>query len=220
MCYDETLKHKDIKIIISNCFGVGFDWNDPEFINAVKNREERLFEILDWMSNGGAKNYNQSVEFENNCCRGTYSRMFSGLNNYNYNLYEVRQNPYLSQHAKNILDMYFSGELKEKVTAERESKKNEVKTKQVKSGVVYLLNSGIYYKIGRTRNLPARIETLAVGVVAPFDIQLIHYFQSNDYSGDEKKLHDMFSHKRTDGEWFVLSSEDVDYIKSIKGSAK
>lgn len=220
MCYDETLKHKDIKIVISNCFGVGFDWNDPEFITAVKNREERLFEVLEWMSNGGAKKYNQSVEFENDCCRGTHLHIFNDLNNYNYNLFEVRQNPYLSQNAKDILDMYFSGELKEKANLEKRNKKEEPKTKSTKKrGVVYLINSGVYYKIGKTRNLPTRIDTLAVGVIVPFDIKLIHHFKSNDYSGDEKKLHDMFFDKRADGEWFVLSEKDVEYIMGIKDEA-
>lgn len=218
MCYDETLKHKEIKIVISNCFGVGFDWNDTEFIEAVKNREERLFEILEWMANGGAKNYNEAVEIEQEYCRGSYTRIFNDLSNTNYNLYEVRQNPYLSQRAKNILDMYFSGELKEKSRVEKEEKKREIKSKTTKkAGIIYLLNSGVYYKIGKTKNLPARMETLAVGVAAPFDIKLIHHFKTNDYSGEERKLHNMFADKRTEGEWFTLSEKDVNYICSLRG---
>lgn len=217
MCYDKKLKHKGISIIISNCFGIGFDWDDQEFISAIKNRDERLFEILDWIANGGAKKYNESIEFEYDYCRGSYSRIFSNLSNTGYNLYEVRQNPFLSQNAKNILDMYFSGELKEKASQEREAKKSETKTKQTKAGIVYLLNSGIYYKIGKTKNLPSRMESLAIGVIAPFDIKLIHHFKTNDYSGDEKMLHNMFSEKRVNGEWFILTDEDVSYICSMKG---
>lgn len=218
MCYDERLQYKGIQIVISDCFGVGFDWKDPEFIAAVKNREDRLFEVLEWMANGGAQKYNESVSFEYDYCRGSYSSIFSDLSRTGYNLYEVRQNPYLSQNAKDVLDMYFSGELKEKARLERDAKKSEVKTKNIKkNGIVYLLNSGIYYKIGKTKNLPSRMETLAVGVVAPFDIKLIHHFETDDYSGEEKRLHNMFSNKRDKGEWFILSNEDVNYICSLKG---
>lgn len=218
MCYEEKLQHKGIQIVISDCFGIGFDWDDPEFIAAVNNRDDRLFEVLDWMANGGAKKYNQSVVFEYDYCKGSYSNIFGGLSHTEDNLYEIRQNPYLSQKAKDILDMYFSGELKEKARLEKESRKGEVKSKNTKKrGIVYLLNSGIYYKIGKTKNLHARMEALAVGVIAPFDIKLIHHFISDDYSGDEKRLHDRFLEKRTDGEWFVLSEKDVEYICSIRG---
>lgn len=217
MCYSETMNHKGIKIIISDCFGVGFDWRDEEFKKAVENKEERLFEALRWMSNGGAKLYNDAVCFENDMCRGSYLSIYYNFTRCNYNFYEMRQNPYISERTKNLLDMFFSGELAKKAGEEREAKRTQPKPKKISRGIVYLLNSGIYYKIGKTKNLPARMESLAVGVIAPFNIKLIHHYTSNDYSVEESRLHNMFSEKRTDGEWFTLSKEDVEYICSLEG---
>lgn len=46
-------------------------------------------------------------------------------------------------------------------------------------------------------------------------VELIHTIISDDYSKTEKKLHEDFSHKRLNGEWFKLDLADVELIKSI-----
>lgn len=46
MCYSANLQHKGIEIIVSDCFGVGFDWKDKELKKAVENKDEKVWEIL------------------------------------------------------------------------------------------------------------------------------------------------------------------------------
>ena len=87
-------------------------------------------------------------------------------------------------------------------------------------GVVYLLvarsmrtdNGGRIYKIGRTNNLNARLDQLAV--VPPFETELVHSILTNDSRGAEQFFHTRFAGKRLLGEWFELSDEDVQFINS------
>lgn len=83
-----------------------------------------------------------------------------------------------------------------------------------KTGYVYLLkDDNDNYKIGLTKNLESRMKSFTS---LPYKIELIHYFESNNMSSDERKLHNKFSDKRISGEWFKLSTEDVEYIKNIE----
>lgn len=87
-------------------------------------------------------------------------------------------------------------------------------------GTVYLLRSGDYYKIGRTRqDVHKRVASLRTG--NPHTLTLIHHFPARDMYAAERKLHDLFQHKRLLGEengteWFRLNSRDIRHIKSIK----
>lgn len=77
----------------------------------------------------------------------------------------------------------------------------------------YLIKSQLgYYKIGFSSNVNRRFETL--NKATPDSLKLIHVIKTWQYRDVEKYLHDKFEHKRYDGEWFKLSDEDVDYIKS------
>jgi hypothetical protein len=44
---------------------------------------------------------------------------------------------------------------------------------------------------------------------------LIGWFDCDDMRQAERMLHDQFAEKRQDGEWFDLSTDEVDYIVSI-----
>ena len=48
----------------------------------------------------------------------------------------------------------------------------------------------------------------------PFPINIIATIPSNDITTLEKQLHDKFSHRRTRGEWFELTDEEILLIKS------
>ncbi len=81
------------------------------------------------------------------------------------------------------------------------------------SGCVYILECQGLYKIGKTTNLKARL--LAIQAMNPFPLKVIHVIPSERYGIVEKALHKIFSSKRLGGEWFELSSEEINEVKSL-----
>lgn len=84
-----------------------------------------------------------------------------------------------------------------------------------RSGYVYLIRGGGYYKIGKARDLDARIKWFEIKL--PFEVELVLSIRSEDYSALERELHTAFEHKRTNGEWFALTEEDVAWIEERFG---
>lgn len=82
------------------------------------------------------------------------------------------------------------------------------------AGWVYLLHSvdGLY-KIGRTIDPNNRLRTFSVKL--PFDVKYDHLIKCNDMYALETRLHHKYADKRIKGEWFNLSPEDVEYIKTL-----
>lgn len=80
------------------------------------------------------------------------------------------------------------------------------------SGYVYLLEceQGEFYKIGRTNDLNRRMDQF--GIQLPFKISLRHTIKVPDMVCAEAALHSKFASRRTNGEWFKLSIEDVDWF--------
>ena len=78
-----------------------------------------------------------------------------------------------------------------------------------KKGYIYVIKEHFTgtYKIGRTTNLKSRSSTF--GVILPFDWDFVYVFYGNNHEKIEDMLHDKFSEKRVDGEWFSLSSDDL-----------
>lgn len=89
------------------------------------------------------------------------------------------------------------------------------KTKGI-SGYVYVLKSDnpeFSYKIGKSQGVEKRREALEKQM--KMKLQLIHTFPADDYTLAENALHRQFADRLINGEWFDLTPEDVDYIKSI-----
>lgn len=76
---------------------------------------------------------------------------------------------------------------------------------------IYLVKDDIYYKIGFSQNPIYRFSQLKVS--NPREIVLIFNKEVNNVRKFEKQLHKMFAHKRHRGEWFILSDEDLLFIK-------
>jgi hypothetical protein len=70
------------------------------------------------------------------------------------------------------------------------------------------------YKIGKT-NLVAR-RTDQISVQLPEDLELVHAITTDDATGIEAYWHKRFAEKRTKGEWFNLSREDIAAFKRRK----
>ena len=78
---------------------------------------------------------------------------------------------------------------------------------------VYFAKSNGLYKIGVTRNIEKRMSSLSVA--APY-IKLIHVIHTEHIYALEKYYHNYFREKRTRGEWFQLSEQDIKNIKTQK----
>lgn len=81
-------------------------------------------------------------------------------------------------------------------------------------GYVYLIGNSQFgwYKIGKSVRPNIRVKT--VGVLLPFTISVFAVWESSDHSRMEAYLHRKFASLRIQGEWFRLSSLDVNYLLS------
>lgn len=80
-----------------------------------------------------------------------------------------------------------------------------------RSGVVYVLKSAYGYKVGRTRNVPARMRAFGVHLPFFYTIPLCVWF--DDCVVAEGRYHEVFRSRRINGEWFDLDENDIELIR-------
>ena len=76
------------------------------------------------------------------------------------------------------------------------------------------MKSGRYYKIGRSNAVGRREYELAIQL--PEKVTTVHTIKTDDPVGIEAYWHKRFQDKRKRGEWFELSTEDVQAFKRRK----
>lgn len=89
--------------------------------------------------------------------------------------------------------------------------------KQVTWGKVYFIKCGQYFKIGMSKNVYARFASIRV--TNPCECELIHTVESENVYLTERLFKSMFGRVNIRGEWFELTSKDIDYIKAGNYSA-
>jgi hypothetical protein len=87
---------------------------------------------------------------------------------------------------------------------------NEISSTRLE--VVYLLKAGPYYKIGKAKDLGQRVNQIRLQL--PYPVEILHSIETDDSSGIENYWHKRFSDKRANGEWFLLTDDDVSAFKS------
>ncbi len=80
-------------------------------------------------------------------------------------------------------------------------------------GFVYLLKSGVYYKIGKANDIKKRLSQIKLQL--PFDVELVHAIEAFHPLKVEQHWHKRFNQRRRNGEWFVLTEEEVAEFKQV-----
>jgi Meiotically up-regulated gene 113 len=80
-------------------------------------------------------------------------------------------------------------------------------------GVVYLLHAGAHYKIGKTIDPQSRYEALDIQL--PWKVERVHEIATNNIHRLERHWHRHFADRRGNGEWFDLTSDDVEAFCSF-----
>ncbi|VBA57598.1 hypothetical protein LAUMK191_04094 [Mycobacterium attenuatum] len=100
--------------------------------------------------------------------------------------------------------------LSARTTDEKPDEPTETDPPQV-NGVVYLIRSGRYHKIGRSNDVGRRSYEVALQL--PERSVLVHSFETDDPAGIERYWHERFKDRRRNGEWFLLAKADVAAFK-------
>ena len=135
------------------------------------------------------------------------------INNYHKHLYEELNNDL------NLINKIISEnqEKYDKKVVEKEKEKNRKRREATQYGYVYIIKVDQYYKIGQTTSMKKRIGEYTKLMKEP---EIVINVLCTHYRDVEKELHQMFFDKNTNGEWFLLSDEDVNnainYLRNIE----
>lgn len=74
-------------------------------------------------------------------------------------------------------------------------------------GYVYVFRAGNLLKIGRSNNPKRRAREVAVQVAEPVSCVFAGFY--SDTATAERRMHELFGHRRVFGEWFELYEDEA-----------
>lgn len=84
-----------------------------------------------------------------------------------------------------------------------------------RSGYVYVVQGGKYHKIGQCVDINKRLSQFSPKL--PFRSEIVYTFKVSNRYKAETFLHLIFKEKRSNGEWFELTSTDLAWIQQWDG---
>lgn len=84
----------------------------------------------------------------------------------------------------------------------------------IKWFIYFIQDSYWYIKIGKTVDIKSRLQKYISE--NSWEIKMIKYIKSEDYTSEEIKFHKMFENKRHKWERFLLDKNDIDFILSLE----
>lgn len=102
---------------------------------------------------------------------------------------------------------------KSKAASKRAASSKLVEPKTPVEGVVYMLQAGQHFKIGKSVNPNKRIGQLKTQL--PYAVTVVHTIRAANPAQVESHWHRRFASKRLNGEWFDLTPEEVTEFKSV-----
>lgn len=87
------------------------------------------------------------------------------------------------------------------------------KSKRNRDGYVYLLKSNGLFKIGKSKNPSKRITDISPKF--PAEVEIVSVIKTKNMDSMESCLHNKFKDKRRLGEWFNLTTEDIEYCNNL-----
>lgn len=86
-------------------------------------------------------------------------------------------------------------------------------------GHVYIIRSGHRYKIGYTTG-PVKQRVSGVQVGSPMKVVLVCAIPVREPKKVESDIHQVFSSRRTRGEWYALTQQDIKNLKKEERRAR
>lgn len=189
--YHDFNNHQKTKNTKEICF-----FNNENNVKILKENPNYILEIYEWAEK--SKDSDKIIK-----CTAIMETCDFYLNPEKYlESFDYLNNPYLTEEYIVKTNNIMNG-----------IKEIKIVTPILNPGYIYIIEALNYYKIGRSKELNNRTKYLST--IMPIDTTLIHSFHSLDYTKAEKFLHNKYQHLHHKGEWFSLTDQEVNEIKSI-----
>lgn len=194
--------------------------NDARTREAIKNKDVRLLEALEEMFSF-ADIYRIPAWGTDQVAWDHFAGYFDTDTDYEKFLQDIINNPFATQMTLEGRSMTVKEMAIQELgyLYEQRAKKTPQNNKPAKrKGYIYILQAQMHgrpCKIGYSKTPNKRTEW--IGLKVPFDTEVLNVFPVDDMVSAESQLHELFSAKRQEGEWFDLTDKDIEYLKLLSG---
>ena len=119
----------------------------------------------------------------------------------------------VTDEQKRIYELERQAHISEKRREYQRTKPEKRNSRKNTAGYVYIYQQNDYYKIGRSKDRDCRKKKYVTENPEP--VQLVYRQKTDNYKEAEKALHEAFSDKRHNREWFKLEESDIERAEEI-----